>query len=138
VVAGSCRQPQPYVKPQVAITVFKLLMMSGVSLQTCRAIKKHWNNKFYYTVAFCWLFLYDLYYDAQIHEHKIFSSTLSLTSALDWVGDEPLYPGKRDVVTIAQKAGWGPRFGSGRVRKISFPKGFVHQTVQPVAGCHTN
>jgi len=27
-------------------------MMSGVSLETCRAIKKHWNNKFYYTSHF--------------------------------------------------------------------------------------
>jgi len=35
-------------------------MMSGVSLETCSAIKKHWNNKFYYTVASCWLFLYEL------------------------------------------------------------------------------
>ena len=42
--------------------------MSGVSLETFWAIKKHWNNKFYYTAAFCWLFLYDLYYDARIHD----------------------------------------------------------------------
>ena len=35
VVAGSCRQPQKYVKPKAAITVFELLMMSGVSLETC-------------------------------------------------------------------------------------------------------
>jgi hypothetical protein len=35
-------------------------MMSGVSLETCWAIKKHWNNKIYYTVASCWLFLYDI------------------------------------------------------------------------------
>jgi len=35
VVAGSCRQPQAYVKPEAAVTVFKLLMMSGVSLETC-------------------------------------------------------------------------------------------------------
>jgi hypothetical protein len=35
VVAGSCRQPQTYVKPEAAITVFELLMMSGVSLETC-------------------------------------------------------------------------------------------------------
>jgi len=35
-------------------------MMSGVSLETCWAIKKHWNNKFYYTAASCWLFLCDL------------------------------------------------------------------------------
>jgi hypothetical protein len=57
---GSCRQPWTYVKPEATITVFELLAMSGVSLETCWAIKKHWNNKFYYTVASCWLFLYDL------------------------------------------------------------------------------
>jgi len=31
----SCRQPQMYVKPEAAITVFELLMMSGVLLETC-------------------------------------------------------------------------------------------------------
>jgi len=31
----SCRQPQTYVNPEAAITVFELLMMSGVSLETC-------------------------------------------------------------------------------------------------------
>jgi len=67
----SCQQPQTYVKPEGAITVFELLMMSCVSLETCWAIKKHWINKFYYTVASCWLFLYDLYYDVQIHEHHV-------------------------------------------------------------------
>jgi hypothetical protein len=30
-----CRQPQTYVKPEAEITVFELLMMSGVSLETC-------------------------------------------------------------------------------------------------------
>jgi hypothetical protein len=45
--------------------------MSGVSLETRWAIKKNWNSKFYYTVASCWLFLYDLYYDAQIHVHQV-------------------------------------------------------------------
>jgi len=34
-VAGSCRQPQTHVKPEAAITVFELLMVSGVSLETC-------------------------------------------------------------------------------------------------------
>jgi hypothetical protein len=34
VVAGSCQQPQTYVKPEAAITVFELLMMCGVSLKT--------------------------------------------------------------------------------------------------------
>jgi hypothetical protein len=46
----SYRQPQTYVKSETVITVFELLMMSGVSLETCWAIKKHWNNKFYYAV----------------------------------------------------------------------------------------
>jgi len=32
-------------------------MMSGVPLETCRAFNKRWNNKFYYKVASCWLFL---------------------------------------------------------------------------------
>jgi len=45
-------------------------MMGGVSPETCWAIKKQWNNKFYYTVASCWLFPYDLYYDKRIHEHQ--------------------------------------------------------------------
>jgi len=33
--------------------------MSDVSLETYWAINKHLNNKFYYTVASCWLFLYE-------------------------------------------------------------------------------
>jgi hypothetical protein len=37
----SGRQPKTYVKPEAAITVFELLMMGGVSLETCRASKKH-------------------------------------------------------------------------------------------------
>jgi hypothetical protein len=32
--AVSGRQPQTHVKPEAAITVFELLMMSGVSLKT--------------------------------------------------------------------------------------------------------
>jgi len=57
-VAG--RQPKTYVKPETAITVFDLLMMGGVSPETCWAIEKHWNNKFYYTAASCWFFLWIL------------------------------------------------------------------------------
>jgi hypothetical protein len=75
-VGGSSRQPKTYVKPETAITVFELLMMSVVLLETCWAIKKYWNNKFYYTVASCWLFLYDLRYDARIHEHKFKTKNL--------------------------------------------------------------
>jgi hypothetical protein len=32
-------------------------MMSGMPLQTFSAFSKFWNNKFYYKVASCWLFL---------------------------------------------------------------------------------
>jgi hypothetical protein len=32
-------------------------MMSGVPLETCSAFNKRWNNKFYYKVASCWLFI---------------------------------------------------------------------------------
>jgi len=74
------RQPKTYVKPEAAITVFWFLMMSGVSLETCWAIDKQWNNKFYYTVASCWLFLYDLYYDARIHEHQVYKRMHSVES----------------------------------------------------------
>jgi len=35
VVAGSNREPQTYLKPEDAITVFELLMTSGVLLKTC-------------------------------------------------------------------------------------------------------
>jgi hypothetical protein len=35
-VVRGCRQlPQTYVKPEAAITVFELLMMSGLSLKLC-------------------------------------------------------------------------------------------------------
>jgi len=78
-VAGSCQQPQTYGKPEAAITVFELLMMSGVSLETCWAIKKHWNNKFYYTVASCWFFLWDLYYDARINKHQVYPRTFGIS-----------------------------------------------------------
>jgi hypothetical protein len=56
------RKPKTYVKPEAAITVFELLMMDSVSPETCWTIKKHWNNKFYYTVASCWFFLWESYF----------------------------------------------------------------------------
>jgi hypothetical protein len=37
----SGRQPKTYIKAEAAITVFELLMMGGLSPETCRAIKKH-------------------------------------------------------------------------------------------------
>jgi hypothetical protein len=48
-------------------------MMSGVSLETCWAFNKHWNNKFYHKAASCWYFHWVIY-DAQIHEHQIHNS----------------------------------------------------------------
>ena len=72
----SGRQPQTYVKPEAAITVFELLMMSGVSLETCWAIKKHWNNKIYYTVSSCWSFLYDLHFQCYICFERLINGML--------------------------------------------------------------
>jgi len=43
-------------KPEDANSL-ELLMMSGVPLEKCWAFNKRWNNKFYYKVASCWLFL---------------------------------------------------------------------------------
>jgi hypothetical protein len=78
----SGRQPQTYLKLKAAITVFELLMLGGVSSETCWAIKKHLNNKLYYTVAFCWFFPWVLYYDARIHEHQIYWDKDSYCSEL--------------------------------------------------------
>ena len=49
---------------------FRLLMMGGVLPETCWASYKYGIIKFWYTVASCWIFLYELYYDAWIHEHQ--------------------------------------------------------------------
>jgi hypothetical protein len=32
-------------------------MMSGIPFETCWTFNKRWNNKFYYKVTFCWLFI---------------------------------------------------------------------------------
>ena len=42
-------------------------MMGGVSPETCWAIKKCWNNKFYYTVTSCWFFLEGFIFIFLIH-----------------------------------------------------------------------
>jgi hypothetical protein len=47
---------RPYVNQRLQIQL-ELLMMSGVPSETCRAFNEWWNNKFYYKVASCWLFL---------------------------------------------------------------------------------
>jgi len=40
---------------------FRLLMMGGVPPETCWASDKYGIIKFWYTVASCWIFLYELY-----------------------------------------------------------------------------
>jgi len=54
---------------------FRLLMMGGVSPETCWASYKYGIIKCWYIVAYCWIFLYILYYDARIHEHQILLRT---------------------------------------------------------------
>jgi len=49
---------------------FRLLMMGGMSPETCWASYKYEIIKCWYTVASCWIFFYELYYDARIHEHQ--------------------------------------------------------------------
>jgi len=61
---------------------FRLLIMGGVSPETCWASYKYGIIKFWYIVASCWTFLYELYYDAWIHECQIifnFSCTITLS-----------------------------------------------------------
>jgi len=50
---------------------FRLLMMGGVSPETRWAPYKYGIITFWYTVASCWIFLYELYYDGRIHERQI-------------------------------------------------------------------
>jgi hypothetical protein len=70
----------------------------------------------------------------------MYSSTLSLTSALDGVGGQRLErfnPGKVTRYPLYKRLG-GPQGRSGRVRKISPPLGFDLQIVQRVASRYTN
>jgi hypothetical protein len=50
------RSPHAYVNQRLQRQL-ELLMMSGVPLETCWAFNERWNNKFYYKVASCWLFV---------------------------------------------------------------------------------
>ena len=46
-----------YVQTRGCKYSLELLMMTDMLLKTCWAFNKLWNNKFYYKVASCWLFL---------------------------------------------------------------------------------
>jgi len=50
---------------------FRLLMMGGVSPETCWASYKYGIITFWYIVASCWIFRYELYYDARIYQHQV-------------------------------------------------------------------
>ena len=50
------RSPNPYLNQRLQMQL-ELLMMSGMPLEICWAFNERWNNKFYYKVASCWLFL---------------------------------------------------------------------------------
>ena len=50
------RSPHAYVNQRLQIQL-ELLMMTGMPLESCWAFNERWNNKFYYKVASCFLFL---------------------------------------------------------------------------------
>jgi len=50
------QSPHAYVNQRLQIQL-ELLMMSGMPLETRWAFNERWNNKSYYKVASCWLFL---------------------------------------------------------------------------------
>ena len=72
----------------------------------------------------------------------MYSSTLSLTLALDGVGDQchapaALFPGKGTRYPLYRRLS-GPQEQHGRVRQISFSSEFDLRTVQPVASRYTD
>jgi hypothetical protein len=52
--------------------------MSGVLLETCWALNKLWNNKFYYKAGSCWYF-YWIIHDARIHKYQIYFTSLHVS-----------------------------------------------------------
>jgi len=56
---------------------FRLLIMGGVSPETCWASDKYEIIKLWYIVTPWSIFLYKSYYDARIHEHQVHSKHIS-------------------------------------------------------------
>jgi hypothetical protein len=60
-----------YVKPETTITVFELLIMSGLSLETCEQLRnigiKNSTTRSHLIGYFYTIFMY---YDARIYEHQ--------------------------------------------------------------------
>jgi hypothetical protein len=69
------RSPHAYVNQRLQIQL-EFLIMSGMPLGTCWAFNERWNNKFYYKVANCWLFL------LRSRERKLFFSDNQQSSSL--------------------------------------------------------
>jgi hypothetical protein len=68
-------------KTKGCLCSFRLLMMDGVSPETCWASFKIRNNKI--LTHFCILLgfsLYELYHDARIHEHQVYENALHYES----------------------------------------------------------
>jgi hypothetical protein len=70
------RSPHEYVNQRLQIQL-ELLMTSGMPLETCWAFNERWNNKFYYKVASCWLFL-------QSHTTMHGSTNIKFKNGLCW------------------------------------------------------
>jgi hypothetical protein len=79
--AYSIQQPFTYAKPEAASAVLGSWWWVVCRPNTLSFIIT-WNNKFWYTVASCWLFLYELYNDTQIHEHQ--EHTFPLQYSFTW------------------------------------------------------
>jgi hypothetical protein len=69
---------------------------------------------------------------------EMYSSSLSLTSALDGVGSQPRCPARERPGTPCIGGGVGPRGGLDGCGKSHSLAGFDDRTVQPVAGCYTD
>ena len=72
-IVASCTRPTTFQlrKTRGCQCSFRFLMMGGVLPEACWASYKYGIVKFWYIVASCWIFLYEFYYDARIHEHQI-------------------------------------------------------------------
>jgi hypothetical protein len=121
------------------------------SWQIYHIITYHMVNCHRYMADYIYLYIY-IYIYIYIYVHprtghegpegeERYSSTLSLTSALDGVGGQryappTLSPGKTRYPLYRRVGGLQGR--SGQVRKISPPKGFDPRTVQPVASRYTD
>ena len=78
---------------------FRLLMMGGMSPETCRASYKYGIIKFWYIVASCWIFLYE----DQTHVGVMTKCTWTYNYNSDWlVLSYELFINARTWITLIQ------------------------------------